>query len=534
VSILVAVGMLGPLAVIAMLEEGGSRELEQRVLAGRAQSASLMADRLQTQLSLELESLRAVAESGAGRRALREAWVQRHGLFEAVFAVDAQGRVLEREPSSGAAIDGPAALAGMRAGLPAFTGLLPRGMVYALAPTREGGAVGGIVDPRGARLASALKAYKPASGESIELHDGAGRVLASSDPARLLLRAGSAADELVASARVPIAGWQVQIRQPRRLALGLLHELSRDALIACSLALAIALLFARGAARSVTRPISSLTAAAERIRNGDLSHPVPALGDDEVGLLGEALERMRAGLHEAVATLESRVTERTAAVRKLLGQVIHAQEDERRRVARELHDETTQSLASLAMRVHTAAAAAPPGPLRDQLEAASALAVRTLDGVHRMIADLRPSVLDDLGLESAILWYAEKHLEPLGIAVRCEFANLDGRLPAQVETVVFRVVQEALTNVARHAHASTVLVQGGVAGGRVELEVEDDGCGFDPPSHPARDGSGWGLLGMRERVEMLGGELRLDSTPGQGTHLRIAVPLPAPLEAAHG
>lgn len=575
VSTLVAVGMLGPLAAILFIGSGSQQELERRVLAGRTLTASFVAERLQALLSSELETLRAVAHSARADPAragpaLREAWVQRHEIFDAVFAVDRAGRVLGQEPAEDPAVDGPRAVAEAgRTGGPAFTDLLTSGPgrlhVYALVPIRGGdgklaGAIGGVIDPGSARFASILRGYRSVSGESIDLVDGAGAVLASSNPARVRL-SSAGEDELIARARISVARWEVAVRQPRSEALG--FDVSRRALAASVLALAIALAFAWGASRSLTRPLSALTAAAERISKGQLAEPIPPLDDDEVGLLGRALERMRATLEDSIALLESRVAERTAdlarvnqelraredAVRQLLGKIIGAQEDERRRVARELHDETTQSLTTLAMRIQTAAAAAPPGEQRDHLEAAAVLAERTLDGVHRLIVDLRPAVLDDLGLKSAILWYAEKHLEPLGIAVRCEFSDLDGRLPAQLETAVFRVVQEALTNVARHAQASSVLIQAARRHGRLTLEIEDDGTGFDPAARaaPTPDGSGWGLLGMRERVEMLGGELRIDSAPREGTHLALWVPLtdgrstlpaakaPAPgEEAAHG
>jgi signal transduction histidine kinase len=216
-------------------------------------------------------------------------------------------------------------------------------------------------------------------------------------------------------------------------------------------------------------------------------------------------------------------------VHQLLSQVISAQEDERRRVARELHDDTSSSLAALVLQLHGAALAAEPGPRRAQLEGVQALAVHTLEEVHRTIRALRPSVLDDLGLRSAIAWTGEQ-LGKQGVAVRCEFSGLGERLPPLVETVIFRVVQEALTNVAKHAHADSVLLQATQSEGRLAVEIEDDGRGFDAATlaRPGSDGRGWGLLGMRERVQMLGGTLQLDSTPGKGTRLVLTLPIPPP------
>jgi signal transduction histidine kinase len=114
------------------------------------------------------------------------------------------------------------------------------------------------------------------------------------------------------------------------------------------------------------------------------------------------------------------------------------------------------------------------------------------------------------------------------VAVRCEFSGLDRRLPPEHETALFRVVQEAIANIDRHACAETVLIQGSIRDHQLSVEVEDDGKGFDERAFatPDRAGRGWGLLGMRERVEMLGGRLDIHSAPGMGTHLELSVPLP--------
>jgi two-component system sensor histidine kinase UhpB len=181
--------------------------------------------------------------------------------------------------------------------------------------------------------------------------------------------------------------------------------------------------------------------------------------------------------------------------------------------------------------------AASPADAWAKLEDARALASRTLDGLHRVIFDLRPSVLDDLGLVSAVRWWVARHLTPAGITARLEIEDLDDRLPPTVEIPVFRAVQEALTNVARHSGAKTVLIQMSREGGTLSVDVEDDGRGFNPAdvATPSETGQGLGLLGMRERIEILGGTLTLDSSPGAGTHLAFTVPVPReePARAAH-
>lgn len=286
---------------------------------------------------------------------------------------------------------------------------------------------------------------------------------------------------------------------------------------------ALAVLLAIGIGVSVNRPLRSLTRAAERIAAGDLSERIDG-GTDEIGRLGVALEHMRQRLHESMEAsarinveLERRVEERTVQLQRLLGKVISAQEDERRRVARELHDETSQLLAALGMALHAGrGAAADPRELLDRLQ----------EGVHRLIVNLRPAVLDDLGLAAAINMLADTQLRRGGISVRCETSELEhGRLPPTIETAMFRIIQEAILNIVRHSAATSVLIQAGLDGEHVWAEIEDDGNGFDlaaarPDGESLR---GVGLLGMRERAELLGGRLTIESAPGEGTRVKVEI-----------
>lgn len=286
---------------------------------------------------------------------------------------------------------------------------------------------------------------------------------------------------------------------------------------------ALAVLLASGIGVSVNRPLRSLTRAAERIAAGDLSGHIDG-GTDEIGRLGTALEHMRLRLHASLDAaaranedLERRVEERTAQLQRLLGKVISAQEDERRRVARELHDETSQLLAALSMATHAGAAAgSDPREILDRLQ----------DGVHRLIVNLRPAVLDDLGLAAAINMLADTQLRRGGIAVRCELSDLEqARLAPPIETAMFRIVQEAVLNIVRHSAATAVLIQGGMDGAHVWVEIEDDGQGFDPGAVQPDGESlrGVGLLGMRERAELLGGRLTIESAPGEGTRIKVEI-----------
>jgi signal transduction histidine kinase len=198
-----------------------------------------------------------------------------------------------------------------------------------------------------------------------------------------------------------------------------------------------------------------------------------------------------------------------------------------------LHDQTCQSLAALGMRAEAALRTGSSLALREGLTEARALAQRMLDEVHRVIFDLRPAVLDDLGLLAAIRWLCDRHLRPQGISVRCEFTGLDARLPAETEIALFRSVQEVVVNVARHARAQSVLIQASRQGDTIEIEIEDDGRGFDAGALADADpsGRGLGLLGIRERLDLLGGTAEIDSAPGLGARILLRAPAGAPVEA---
>ncbi len=229
------------------------------------------------------------------------------------------------------------------------------------------------------------------------------------------------------------------------------------------------------------------------------------------------------------AQLYTRVQQHEELRGRLLAKVLTAQEEERRRIARDLHDGLAQSLTALMMAVEAVEKnmATHSGAEHERLLRAKALADRSLGDVRRLIWDLRPTVLDDLGLASAVRWYAEQRLEACDTRLYVSSTGFSERLPSQLETDMYRVLQEAIANVARHAEATQVSITLGYAKGWLTATVEDDGCGFDMETirQPTSD-KGLGLLGMRERVERMSGSLAIQSAPGQGTCLAIKVPVP--------
>ena len=229
--------------------------------------------------------------------------------------------------------------------------------------------------------------------------------------------------------------------------------------------------------------------------------------------------------------LLSEITDRKQAeeIRALLlNQVITVQEEERGRIARELHDETAQSLASLLMGLGALQEARTVKAARAQARDLQQVATHALAEVRRLAWGLRPSVLDDLGLATALARYAADFGRTRGITVRVETSGLDdGRLAPAVETALYRIMQEALSNVARHAAATTVSVWLRRRRDAVVLIVDDDGCGFDSeqPPGPATAARGLGIHTMRERAAVLKGTFAIDSAPGRGTRLEVEIPL---------
>jgi len=195
------------------------------------------------------------------------------------------------------------------------------------------------------------------------------------------------------------------------------------------------------------------------------------------------------------------------------------------RISRELHDETSQSLTALLVGLDTIRIAARSDISRidSHIHDLKSITEDMLANIHRLIADLRPSLLDDLGLVAAIEWYGEQRLKPYGLTFRLQDHTLKERLPRPVETALFRIVQEGLTNILRHARASAVMVRLDQDHDLIALEICDDGVGFDPCRFESleADGRGLGLRGMRERAAILGGSLELESAPGEGTTVRI-------------
>ena len=221
--------------------------------------------------------------------------------------------------------------------------------------------------------------------------------------------------------------------------------------------------------------------------------------------------------------LERRLDENTHAradLQELSSRLLRAQENERRNLARELHDEVGQSLSAILMETENARCAEQSEDLRGHLSSIRTLAEKTVNEVRDLALLLRPSMLDDFGLVPALNWHAREMTKRTGLNVVVSADEAADDLPDEHKTCIYRMVQEAVNNAARHARARTVEVAVRRENQSMVFTVQDDGAGFDP-----RIVRGLGLLGMEERVRRLGGQLRIDSRPGRGTRISAELPL---------
>ena len=276
--------------------------------------------------------------------------------------------------------------------------------------------------------------------------------------------------------------------------------------------------------RLFTRPMRELVAVTHAVKEGDLGVRAPVRANDEVGELATAFNTMTESLQQKEAMRQ-----------RLLRRAIQAGEDERKRLARELHDQTGQALASVIAGLGALESCAPDEACATKLQELRALASQTMSEVHSVSVALRPSVLDDIGLAAAVDRHCHTFAQRFGIHIESQAVGLNGgaRLPLEIETALYRVVQEALTNAVAHGQAGTVHVLLQRKNSSVLAVIEDNGHGFDATNWRARclNGDHLGLLGIEERAALFGGTMRVESKPGSGTSLFVEIPI---MEASNG
>jgi signal transduction histidine kinase len=247
----------------------------------------------------------------------------------------------------------------------------------------------------------------------------------------------------------------------------------------------------------------------------------------------QAIARDVARITAENARLLDRLADGEKRFRLISRGILRIQEAERGRISRELHDGVGQSLTALKMHLEMLETSLPPQEtkIRSRLAELTQIAERSLQDVRQLSRLLRPQMLDELGLAPTLRWLARTIHEGTGLAIDLAIEGLDARVDPDLETIVFRLAQEALTNAAKHAQAESAHVRVRRAGGRLFLSVRDEGRGFDPgPALAAGedDRGGGGLRGMRDRVDLFGGRFELRSAPGAGTSVEVELPLEGP------
>lgn len=303
------------------------------------------------------------------------------------------------------------------------------------------------------------------------------------------------------------------------------NEYIGNILLWAALILVLGLIVAYGLASFLTRPISQLSEAARAIGKGDFKWKAPPWARDEVGSLGAAFNEMSDELKHKEEMRE-----------QLLAKVISAQEDERKRIARELHDETGQTLTSMLVSLKVAEDSTDSPSTKKKITELRVLTSQALERVHEMATELRPSILDDIGLAAAVRRYTEEYSKKIGPPVDSHISGFGSRrLSPEIEITVYRIIQEALTNIVKHAEANCVSVIMSLAGSSLTAIIEDDGKGFSIKA-PMTAGSGksLGLFGMNERASLVGGTLTIESKPGSGTTVFLQIPLALSREGLDG
>ena len=267
----------------------------------------------------------------------------------------------------------------------------------------------------------------------------------------------------------------------------------------------------------VIRKLQHFVEAASLFGRGDFDRVISFKSDDEIKKLADSFNLMA-----------KTVMEKMRSERKYLSQIIETQENERRRISRELHDEIGQALYAIQFNLEMIDKDLPQTTaiVRGRLGEAKSLSSQTLTAMRQLSLDLRPTMLDDLGLIPTLRWYIQNFSNRLNIYSNFETMGFEEKLPPQIETAFYRIVQEALNNIAKHARADRLEISLVKRDSRIFASIQDNGSGFDLGKvlHPESPERGFGIVGIQERVSLLGGQLDIQTKPGFGTLIQIEIP----------
>lgn len=323
-------------------------------------------------------------------------------------------------------------------------------------------------------------------------------------------------EHVIAYAPLPSVGWALLIEEPWETVSTPTLRMTQMAPLVLVPVLLLALVALWFGVRQVVQPLQKLEAKAAKLAWGDFQAiEQPVQGIPEIRRLQSEL------IH-----LARKVRAAQQGLRGYIGAMTLAQEEERRRLSHELHDDTLQALIALKQRVQLAQMRSKDEEDAQSLAEIVSLTEQTITNLRRLTRALRPVYLEDLGLVTALKMLAQETSQTMGIPVDFQRIGEERRLPPEVELALYRMTQEALSNVARHARATAAWVRFTFAESQITLEVIDNGIGFQVPNSPAEfvPGGHFGLLGLYERADLIGAKLKIQSAPGKGTHLTILLP----------
>ncbi|MEJ2596801.1 MAG: histidine kinase [Anaerolineales bacterium] len=350
---------------------------------------------------------------------------------------------------------------------------------------------------------------------NLDTHPGVEAALAGNSGSTFSQAGGN--EHVVAYSNIQPVGWALIIEEPWASVASPLLRTTEYAPLVLIPVLLLALIALWFVTRRIIQPLQGLEARADDLAWGNY----------------EAIEGSTGGIAEirhlqtALIHLAHKVKTYQQGLRGYIGAITMGQEDERQRLARELHDDTLQSMIALNQRVQLAQLAQNEGADRNGLEEIQSLTEQTIQNLRRLTRALRPIYLEDLGLAAALETLGRETQQMSAVEIAFSRSGTEVRLSGPVELALYRIGQEALSNVVRHAQAAHASLNITFAENEVTLEVGDDGVGFEVPTSPAEFAptGHFGLLGLHERAEMIGGRLEIQSTPGQGTQVSLSLPL---------
>jgi signal transduction histidine kinase len=333
----------------------------------------------------------------------------------------------------------------------------------------------------------------------------------------LIIQELGKARQVVGYALVDVTGWGLVIQEPWSEVVAPARISLQPIILALLGGVALVAIIVSWGAQRVIRPIADLAARSRRVASGDYGAPVSPSAIRELRDLGSDFNRM-----------VNQIARYQAGLRQYVAAVTHTQEEERKRVARDLHDDTIQSLIAIGQRVELAREAISDDPedAKEQLRELRKMVTSTIDNVRQTSRDLRPTVLEDLGMVAALQYLANElaRQDTIGVSLNVEGSTDD--LPPGMEVAIYRIVQEALTNIRKHADALHARVDAQFLADQIIVTVQDDGVGFIMPEEASEllNMGGLGLMGLRERAQLFGGQMSIISHSGRGTTVRVVLP----------